>query len=78
MASQNPIRAAWLHFSQTPPQRASQQTPSVQKLVAHSASAAQAEPLVLRQVPATQVFPAAQSPGTAQVDRQDPVAELQV
>ena len=29
--SQNPARPAWLHFSQTPLQRASQQTESVQK-----------------------------------------------
>jgi hypothetical protein len=79
MALQTPSAPARLHFSQVPPQRDPQQTPSVQKPLPHSPSAPQAWPAALtrRQVPPLQVDPAAQSPFDAQLVRQAPEAALQ-
>jgi hypothetical protein len=53
-ASQKPARPAWLHRSQVPPQRASQQTPSVQKPLAQPTSATQGWPCASLQAPAAQ------------------------
>jgi hypothetical protein len=71
--SQNPARPAWLHLSHVPPQRDSQQAPSVQKPLAHSASTPQVIPIAFRHVPPTQAYPPAQSGSPAQEVRQAPV-----
>jgi hypothetical protein len=54
MASQKPRWATWLHRSQVPPQRASQQTPSLQKPEAHSPSATQELPWTRLHTPPAQ------------------------
>jgi hypothetical protein len=78
MASQIPARPAWLHFSQVPAQRESQQTPSVQKPLPHSPSAVQADPPTFRQAPPTQVKPPAHSLAWVQRLRQAPEVESQL
>ena len=77
-ASQKPSRKRVLHFSQVPPQRDSQQMPSVQKPLPHSVSAAQAMPCAFLHAPDTHELPAWHSALLAQLVRQAPVAGLQV
>ena len=50
-----PSCPVWLHWAQTPAQRVLQQTPSVQKLLAHSASLVQVWPGKSLQVPPAQL-----------------------
>jgi hypothetical protein len=75
-ASQNPARPTWLHFSHVPPQRASQQTPSVQKPLAQAASTVHAAPVAVRQRPPAQPKPGAQSAFAVHALRQAPALQV--
>ena len=77
-ALQRPVAPAWLHFSQVPLQRDWQHRPSVQKLVAHSASAVHVWPRARLQTLETHVKPLWHSVLVAHDGWQRPVVVLQV
>src|SRR5258705_3369394 len=76
MASQKPARPDALHVSQVPPQRPSQQNPSVQKPLAHSLSPAHAAPCGRTHSPLVQTVPGMQSALPVHDERQSPVPAL--